>query len=100
MLTRRIPMGRLAVLAAVIVGGVLVARPGTMPRWRTLRSGVEFTLLRGDPYCRRGSPEVAVLRVDPAHASIAMHHYTERADQHPLTIVEWMKATGAVAAFN
>jgi len=93
-------MGRLALLAAVIVGAVVLARPGGAPRWRSLGAGLEFTLMRGDPYCRRGSPEVAVLRVDPAYFAIGVHHYSERAEKRPLSIVEWMEATGATAAFN
>jgi len=93
-------MGRLALLAAVIVGTVVLARPSGGPRWRPLAPGFEFTLLRGDPYCRRGSPEVAVLRFDPARVSIAVHHYTARPEKRPLSIVEWMRATGATAAFN
>ena len=98
--SRRLPVGRLAVLATLAVGIFVLARPGVAPRWRTLAPGLEFTLMRGDPYCRRGSPEIAVLRIDPARATIAVHHYTQRTEQRPLSIVEWMRATGAVAAFN
>ncbi|MEO5616341.1 MAG: phosphodiester glycosidase family protein [Candidatus Eisenbacteria bacterium] len=99
-LPRRLPVGRLAVLAAVVVGTFVLARPSASPRWRPLAAGLDFTLMRGDPYCRRGSPEIAILRLDPARASIAVHHYTQRPEKRPLSIVEWMRATGAVAAFN
>ena len=99
-LPRRLPVGRLAALAAVMVGAFVLAQPGRAPRWRTLGNGLEFTLLRGEPYCRRGSPEIAVLRIDPALNSITVHHYTQRPEQRPLSIVEWLRATHAVAAFN
>jgi hypothetical protein len=97
---RRLPVGRLAVLAAVVVGTFVLARPSASPRWRPLADGLDFTLMRGDPYCRRGSPEIAILRLDPARAAIGVHHYSQRPEKRPLTIVEWMRATGAVAAFN
>lgn len=98
--SRRLPIGRLAGLAALVVGVIVLARPGGGPRWRSLAPGLEFTLVRGDPYCRRGSPEIAVLRIDPARVAIAVHHYTQRPEQKPLSIVEWLRATGATAAFN
>jgi len=100
MVSRRLPMGRLAVLAALIVGIVVLARPGVSPRWRAIAPGIEFTLMRGDPYCRRGSPEIAVLRVDPARAEFHVHHYTRQPEQRPLTIVEWLRLTHATATFN
>jgi len=93
-------MGRLAVAAACVAGVVVLARPTTAPRWRLVAPGLEFTLMRGDAICRRGSPEIAVLRIDPARADIRVHHYTREPEQRPLSIVEWLNATHATAAFN
>ena len=87
-------------VAALIVGAVMLARSPRAPRWRALGPGIEFTLMRGDPYCRRGSPEIAALRIDPARVAIAVHHYTERPEGRPLGVVEWLRATHALAAFN
>ena len=70
------------------------------PRWRTLREGMEFTTLRGDPYCRRGSSEIAILRLDPAHVRLRMLHYSRDPGGVPLSIVEWQQRTGAFAVFN
>lgn len=100
MLPRRLPMGRLAVLAAVGLVAVALTRQASSPRWRAIAPGLDFTLMRGDPYCRRGSPEVAVLRIDPARTRIHVHHYTRQPEQRPLTIVEWLRLTHANAAFN
>ncbi len=93
-------MGRLTALAALVVALVVVFRPGGAIRWRPLADGLEFTLLRGDPYCRRGSSEIAILRLDPARVRIGVHHFSQRPEGRPLSIVEWMQATGALAAFN
>ena len=70
------------------------------PRWRVLRPGAEFATLRGDPFCRRGSSEIAVLRLDPASVRLRVHHYTREPGGVPLSIVEWQAHTGALAVFN
>jgi len=100
MLPRRLPIGRLATLTAVAVGAIVIATHNWAPRWRPLRPGVEFTLLRADRFCRRGSPDVAVLRIDPVLARISVHHYTQMPDGAPLSVVDWLSATRAIAVFN
>lgn len=93
----------LVVWVAIALFGVtalLVVRGGARPRWTSLREGVEFTTLRGDPWCRRGSSEIAVLRVDPARVRLRVLHYTRQPERLPLSIVEWQRRTGAVAVFN
>jgi uncharacterized protein YigE (DUF2233 family) len=77
-----------------------MARRGSRPRWTTLREGVEFAMLRGDPYCRLGSSEIAVLRIDPARVRVRVLHYTRQPEHAPLSIVEWQRRTGALAVFN
>jgi uncharacterized protein YigE (DUF2233 family) len=99
-LHRRLPIGRLAAVAALAAGAYVLAQQGGMSRWRTLSPGVEFTLLRGGSYCRRGSPDVAVLRLDPARVRFGVHHYTQRPEGRPLSVVEWMRATHGLAVFN
>lgn len=100
MLPRRLPMGRLAAVAALSVGAFALAQQSGAPRWRTLRPGVEFTLMRGGSYCRRGSPDIAVLRFDPARVRLGVHHFTQRAEGRPLSIVEWLGVTRGFAVFN
>jgi len=87
----------LAVLCALALSLVRVAGG---PRWRTLRDGMEFTTLRGDPFCRRGSSEIAVLRLDPVSVRLRVHHYSRQEGGVPLTILEWQQRTGALAVFN
>jgi len=97
---RRVPVGRLAALIAVIVGVWVLAQSGGGPGWRTLGPGLEFSTLRGDRWCRRGSGEVAVLRLDPALVPLRVRHYLLEPDRRPLGIVEWHQRSGARAVFN
>ncbi len=97
---RRIPVVRLTVLAAAVVAAILLSRTGGAPRFHTLRPGMEFVLLRGEPYCRMGLSEIAVLRIDPRRVRVHMAHYTQNADRVPLDIMEWERRTGALAVFN
>ncbi len=90
----------LLVLAVLAVLALSVVRNAGGPRWRTLRDGMEFTTLRGDPWCRRGSSEIAVLRLDPERVRLRVHHYSRDPEGVPLSIVEWQQRTGALAVFN
>lgn len=97
------PLRRTLILLVVAGLSALVlslVRQAGGPRWRTLREGVEFTTLRGDPYCRRGSSEIAVLRLDPASVRLKVHHYSREPGAVPLSIVEWQQRTGALAVVN
>jgi len=95
-----VPVARISALAAVAVGAFLVLSTQGGPRWRTLGPGVEFATLRGEPYCRSGSAEIAALRLDPAHARLRMIHFSLINAARPLNIVEWQRRTGALAVFN
>lgn len=95
-----VPVARISAAAAVVVGTFLVIRAQGGPHWRTLSPGVEFATLRGEPYCRRGSAEIAALRLDPAHARLHVMHFTTFGAAKPLSIVEWQRRTGALAVFN
>jgi hypothetical protein len=87
-------------MAALVVGAWLVVHQRAEPHWRSISPGVEFAMLRGEPWCRRGSSVIAVLRLDPARATMRVMHYTLTAGKRPLDIVEWQRETGAVAVFN
>lgn len=90
----------LLVLAGLSLFALSLVRNAGGPRWRTLHEGMEFTTLRGDPYCRTGSSEIAVLRLDPASVRLRVHHYSREAGGVPLSIVEWQQRTRALAVFN
>ncbi len=100
MARRHVPVGRLAVIAALVVGAWAVGHRAGGLRWRALSPGVEFAMLRGEPFCRRGSSGVALLRLDPARVRLEVRHYTLEPDHMPLTIVEWLRRSGALAVFN
>jgi len=87
----------IALLSLAILG---LVRRGGRPHWSAVGQGLEFATLRGDPWCRRGSSEVAVLRIDPAQVRLRVLHYSRQPDRAPLSIVEWQRRTGALAVFN
>lgn len=100
MFGRRLPIGRLTALLALVVGAVVVARGASHPHFRTLRPGIEFGTIHGEPYCRWGSPQIAVLRIDPKRARIRVLHYSRLPGRQPMTIVEWLRKSEALAVFN
>ncbi len=97
---RHVPVGRLAALAAILVAVVVVVRPHGGPAWRTVGPGLEFAYVDGGHWCRAGSANVAVLRIDPRWATLHVRHCSQRADRRPLDIVGWQKETRAAAVFN
>lgn len=90
----------LVMLLAAIVAGIVLTRGAAGVEWEALRPGLEFTVVRGEPYCRRGSADIGVLRIDTERFRLAVHHYSEHADERPLGIVEWQRRTRGVAVFN
>ena len=100
MATRYIPVGRIAAAVALGVAVWAVATGTHTPRWRSLGPGVEFALLRGEPYCRYGSADVALLRIDPARVALRVLHFTRQPDQKPLPLPEWQRRANALAVFN
>lgn len=84
----------------VLVGAFVLWRGTSALRWRELAPGLEFATLRGEPYCRRGSAAIAMLRLDPERVRLRVRHFTQNEDAHPLDVVEWQRLTRAVAVFN
>lgn len=95
----RYSVGLVSVLA-VIVAGIVLTRGADGVEWQSLRPGLEFAVIRGEPYCRRGSADIGVLRVDPDRFRFAVHHFSERAGDRPPGVVEWQKRTRSLAVFN
>ena len=100
MALRRLPVGRIAAVLALLVAALVLIRGVPRLRWRTLRPGLEFATLNGSPYCRRGSPEIAMLRVDPARVQLRVHHYSTIHGRRPMDIIAWQRSIGADAVFN
>ncbi len=97
---RYVPVGRIAVLVALAVGVWAVTQGRRAPHWKTLQPGVEFGSLRGEPYCRRGSSNLALLRLDPSKVDLRVYHYSRQPDHAPLTLFQWQGRLGALAVFN
>ncbi len=95
-----IPVARVTAVVAVAVAIWLAASARHGLRWRVVARGLEYTTLRGEPYCRHGSAAIAVLRIDPARVRVRVLHYTRVPAPTPPTIVEWERATQALALFN
>ena|SRR5438132_3201783 len=96
----RIPVGRIALLLSLVVAAWAIARGSSAPRWRPLGPGLEFATLRGDPYCRRGSAEIALLRLDPGRVHLRVYHCSRQPEKSPLAALEWQRRLQAVAVFN
>ena len=88
----------------MIAVGVFVLWRGTAaPRWRVVAPGLEFATYRGEPYCRRGSAALAVLRIDPERVRMRVHHYRQEEPargSEPPDVVQWQRRTRALAVFN
>ena len=84
----------------VAVGAFAVWRGGHTVHWREVVPGLEFGMVHGEPYCRRGSSAIAVLRLDPERIRLRVRHYTQLPERRPLDVVEWQRRTGALAVFN
>ncbi len=83
-----------------VVGVFALWRGSQGMRWRELAPGLEFGTVHGEPYCRRGSAAIAVLRMDPERVKLRVRHFTQNLERRPLDVVEWQRHTNAVAVFN
>jgi len=97
---RRLSLLGLVVLTLAVVGLVLATQRVRGPQWRTLRPGLEFTTIHGAPFCRRGSANIAVLRVDPRRFRVGVRHFSTGAGEKPPGVLGWLQSSGALAVFN
>lgn len=96
----RVPVGRLAAIAAIAVGAIALAQNVRGPHWRTIAPGVEFATVRGEPYCRSGSSTIALVRFDPARIRLRVLHCTSLPGKAPAQIATWLDHTQALAIIN
>ena len=85
------------------VGAFVLWRGSAAPRWRVVAPGLEFATYRGEPYCRRGSAALAVLRLDPERVRLRVRHYKQSEPargMEPPDVVQWQRQTKALAVFN
>jgi len=57
-------------------------------------------MIRGEPFCRRGSSQIAVMRLDPNRTRLQVKHYTCQPEARQMNIIEWQRNTHALAVFN
>ncbi|HEY3174915.1 MAG TPA: phosphodiester glycosidase family protein [Candidatus Polarisedimenticolia bacterium] len=87
-----------------ILSLVLLALPGapTAPApWRTLAPGLEFRMIDGGAGCRKGSRDIAIVRVEPGLWRLDLHHASEDPNvRGGRDADEWRARTGAAVVFN
>lgn len=83
-----------------IAAGYVLWQNARALHWRELQPGVQFATFAGEPYCRMGSSRVAVLRVDPRLVRVRARHFSRLPRDRPPGILDWQRATGALAVFN
>jgi len=93
-------MSSLILLTLLVVAAVVATRAVRGVQWKTLQPGLDFTMIHGEPYCRRGSAEIAVLRVDPRRLRLRVRHYSSESSEDPLSLLEWRRRSDALAVFN
>ncbi len=96
----RVPVGRLAAIAALAVAAIALAQSARGPHWHSLASGIEFATIRGEPYCRSGSSTIAIVRFDPARIRLRVLHYSSLPGKTPAPIATWLDHTQALAVIN
>ncbi len=85
----------------LVVAGFAIWHQVRTLAFRSVAPGMEFALLRGEPFCRRGSAAIAVLRVDPTITRLRVRHQGRGGRRSaPPTVVEWQRETGAPVVFN
>jgi uncharacterized protein YigE (DUF2233 family) len=95
-----LPIGRIAATIAILVAAWAVFRGVSEPRFRTVAPGVDFARISGQPWCRQGSPEIGVLRLDPEKVRLRVRHTKPRRDERAPDVVQWLWQTEAIAVFN
>lgn len=84
----------------ITLAGLALWQNSRTLHWKLIAPGVEFTSLRGEPYCRMGSTAIAALRLDPARVKLGVRHYTQLDVTTPPGILDWQYRTRAMAVFN
>jgi len=74
--------------------------PHTKPVWRTLLPGIEFSVVQAPEYCKLGSPEIAIIKVNPEKIRFDTYHYSLGGSGEPKTIDKWQKELNAPVIFN
>src|SRR5512143_451566 len=94
----------LAALALCLLAAPSGERPPAATRWIRVAPGLEFRTMDGTGMCRRGSPAIAVARVDPGRWRLEPFLETSsgasRGHRTARDIDHWQKATGAALIFN
>lgn len=92
----------IAALLVAALGAVAPAHAAAdASRWKHLAPGLEFRMMDGGASCRRGSPRVAVTRIDTRRWRVEPFTCAEDPKAGgPLDIEAWRLRTGAAVVFN
>jgi len=70
------------------------------PQWMALADGISFSTVRANRYCRKGEPDIAIVRVEPAAVKVQALHFRANRAEGPMTAPQWQRFTGSMVLFN
>jgi uncharacterized protein YigE (DUF2233 family) len=97
--------GMIALAAAPSSGGhylenAKLSPSHSPPQWMVLGDGILFSMISANRYCRKGEPDVAVIRIEPAAVKVQARHFRAHGAEEPMTAVQWQRMTGSMVIFN
>jgi hypothetical protein len=95
-------------ILALLISGMIVPSAGcgesaaslSEAQWGPVVPGVEFARVTALQYCRSGSPDLAVVRLDPARIRLQPYHESEFPADGPAGIQSWQIRLGAPVVVN
>ncbi|MBW2145532.1 MAG: phosphodiester glycosidase family protein [Deltaproteobacteria bacterium] len=75
-------------------------RSHSSPQWMFLGKGISFSLISAHRYYRKGKPDIALVRLEPSHVKLTLHHFRSHGADEPMNAAQWQRATGAMVVFN
>jgi uncharacterized protein YigE (DUF2233 family) len=101
---------RLCRKAAIIIAGMMAtgvslasanSNPShSEPKWVDIGEGIQFSMVRAYRYCRKGQPDMALVRISPANVAVHAHYFRAHGAQEPMTLAQWQRITGSLVIFN
>lgn len=96
--------------AAIVLAGMMAMGAGlasaesnpshSPPKWVDIGDGILFSMARAYRYCRKGQPDMALVRVNPANVKVQAHYFRVHRAEEPMTLTQWQRMTGSMVIFN